>query len=224
MSVSLDDCYSLLELLDKLGKEGVTELIAKGKPRSITKGEMIYFPKKDINRILGEDILNDPESLGIIVDDHVDTTESLVSQLIFKQSIIKRQKIGQDLDEYVDKVVDMSTPVLYGRSEGTSLDKSILKKCSIISSLHGKLYMDEDNNLLYENFGSNKSKVRGPREREYTILEQEEIGVLMSADMLQEVINNSDPLIASIKLGYQQRPHYIIRIQVYGASSYNAYN
>lgn len=217
MSVPLDKCYSLLELLDKLGKEGVTELIAKGKPRSITKGEMIYFPKSDINRILGEDVLNEPESLGIIVDDEVDTPTSLVSQLIFKQSIVKRQKIGQDYEEYTDKVLDMSTPVLYGRSQGETQDRQILKNCSIISALHGKLYMDEDNNLLYENFGSNKSKVRGPKEKEYTILEQEEIGVLMSADMLQDLVDaDSDaPLTASIKLGYQQKPHYIVRIQVF---------
>jgi hypothetical protein len=212
--LSLDNYYSLLELLEKLGKEGVAELVTKGKLRRITQGDMIYFLKVDVNRILGEDVLEGSGSVGVIVDDQIDTSQPLVSQLVFKQTLLKRHKIEKEEEVYSDKVLDLTKEVLYGRSHGDPQEKQAFTECGIISSTHGKLYLDEEKNLLYENLGANKSKIRGCNDKDYAVLEQNEAAVLIPREKLEELLVRPHSLTVSIKLGYQVKPHFVVRIRV----------
>lgn len=210
---SPEDYYSLLDLLDKLGKEGVAELVTKGKPRRVTQGDMIYFLKKDVERVLGAEVFETQESFGLIVDDELDDVVDLTTQLKFEQIITKRMKVGQDEDVY-KSLLDMSGEILYGRSKGDVHLQKLFSKCGIISSLHGKMYLDEDNNLLYENVGANKSKIRGCKDKTYTVLEAEDIGVLVEKEIFDDVLAHSNPITVSIKLGYQLKPHFIIRVRI----------
>ncbi len=206
--------YSLLELLDKLGKDGVAQLVFKGKPHRVNHGDMIYFSKEDVDRILAESILNDLERFGLVLNKELDEAPSLLSEFIFHQSLIKRYKVGHDEMLYEDKVLDMREAVVYGRTEGDPEDVAHLQTCGVISATHGKLYLDNDDNLLYENIGSNKSKIRGPKDDKYTALEAEEIGVLVPADMFRDLLINPQPVTISIKVGFQVKPHFILRINV----------
>jgi hypothetical protein len=208
-----ENYYSLLELLDKLGKESVSELVSKGKPQRITRGDMIYFLKSDVNKILGKDLMAE-SSDELIVDDSVDSEIDFMSQLVFKQAMIRRHEVGKEEEIYHDRLLDFSQEIVFGRTKGHPQDQSIFKGCGVISSLHGKLYLDEDHNLLYENLGANKSKIRGCQDQSYTVLEKSEIGVLMSHEALRNIIKTSQPLVASIKLGFQVKPHFIVRIYV----------
>lgn len=218
---SLGNYYSLLELLDKLGKEGVAELVSKGNPQRITRGDMIYFVKSDVNRILGENLLEDSDSIDIIVDDQVDTeVGDLISKLTFNQTLVRRRDVGDDEEVYRDKVIDLAgSAVIYGRSKGDPEDCKYFKECGIISSAHGKLYLDEDVNLLYENQGANKSKVRGWKDKNYAVLGKGEIGVLIAREALETVPQSAHTLMASVKIGYQTKPHFIIRISVSGKNT-----
>lgn len=209
---NIENYYSLLELLDKLGKESVSELVSKGKPQRITRGDMIYFLKSDVNKILGKEVLVE-DSAELIVDDVVDSGDFL-SQLVFKQALIRRHEVGKEEEIYHGRLLDLSNENVFGRTKGHPDDQSAFKGSGVISSLHGKLYFDEDHNLLYENLGANKSKIRGCHDQSYTVLEKSEIGVLMPHEALRNIVKTSQPLVASIKLGFQVKPHFIVRIYV----------
>lgn len=213
---SVENYYSLLELLDKLGKDGVAELVSKGNPQRITRGDMIYFVKSDVNRILGDNLLEDSDSIEIIVDDNVEAEiPDLASQLVFEQSLIKRRGPGEDEEIYHGRMLNLvKGEMVYGRSRGNPQDCAAFKECGIISSSHGRLYLDEEVNLLYENLGANKSKVRGWKDKNYTTVEKGQIAVLFARETLEAVAKGPQQLTASIKLGYQMKPHFIIRISV----------
>ncbi len=226
---SLINYYSLMELLEKLGKEGVAELVAKGKPRKISRGEMIYFLREDVHRIMGDEIIdddinepeddindteNDDDSAGLIVDKIMDASD-IVARFSFKETLLIRQDGREDEKVYHHKVLDLNQEVYYGRSRGNPETMAAFKGHGIISSLHGKLYLDQEGNLLYQNIGVNKSKVRGCRDQSYNLLDQNEIGILVERQVFDEVIVRPKPLLMiSIKLGYQLKPYFIIRIKI----------
>lgn len=219
---SLDNYYSLLELLDQIGKEGVAELVAKSKPQRVTRGDMIYFAKQDVNKILGKNLehglAEEPETEEPEAEEPAKESaqgDQNFSLLVFKQTLVKRHEVGKEEEVYHDRILDISQEVLFGRSKGHTQDQSAFKGSGVISSLHGKLYLDEDHNLLYENLGANKSKIRGCKDQAYAVLGKDEVGVLIASSALQEVIRTTQPLTASIKLGYQLKPHFIIRISVF---------
>lgn len=191
----------------------MAELVAKGKPRKITKGEMIYFFKSDVNRIMGDGLVDD-ESVGLIVEEIVDA-EDILTHFSFKETLIKRMHLNQDEEVYHDKVLTLSHEIYYGRSKGDPETQRALKPCGVISAVHGKLYLDDDGNLLYQNLGANKSKLRGIQDQSYNILEQNDVGVLIAREKFTEAIHEPNPLlVASIKLGYQLKPHFVVRISV----------
>lgn len=210
---SAENYYSLLELLDKLGKEGVADLVSKAKPQRVVRGDMIYFLKSDINRLLGPNELED--SVELIVEEETKPTPDWINELVFHQALMRRYDIGKEEEIYRDKILDLSHTVVYGRSHGDPKEREIFKTCGIISSLHGKLYLDEDSNLLYQNLGANKSKIRGCHDKTYTILEKDEVGVLITSELLAGICQKPQVLTASIKIGYQIKPHFIIRIYVH---------
>lgn len=221
--VTLQECYSLLELIQKLGKEGVAALIAKGKPRRMQKNDMIYFAKADVNRLLGYPLIEeDPpvedlaiedldQSVNLIVED---IEQDFIPKLVFQETLLKRHNLGQEEEIYRDKVLDLSQEILYGRTQGDPDRRQAFHGSGIISSLHAKIYLDEDKNLLYENLGANKSKVRGCKDKEYMVLGVKEIAVLIPKEVLQDICIHPQIVEASIKLGYQLKPHFIIRISV----------
>jgi hypothetical protein len=214
---ALKNYYSLLELLEKLGKEGVAELLSKGKPERVTRGDMIYFLKSDVESILGKSVgeENSQDSSGeIIIEEPEDAAKDLLSQIVVKQSLLKRFESDKEEEVYKDRVLDFSEEVLYGRTKGHPQDQAAFKESGVISSLHGKLSWDEDSNLLYENLGANKSKIRGCKDQNYTVLEKDEIGVLIAREAVEDSLRSGRPLTASIKLGYQKKPHFIIRVSI----------
>lgn len=218
---SLENYYSLVDLVKKLGKEGVAQLMAKGKPQRISKGDMIYFLKSDVNRLLGEEEQeeeqeeDDDKSLDLIIEDTQQPQgNSLLDRLVFKETLIKRLKIGQDEEIYSNKILDLSQEVLYGRSKGSPELQKAFHSCGVISSLHAKLYLDDEQNLLYENLGANKSKVRGCKDKDYVVLEQNEIAVLIPSEIFQDIVLHTQSLSVSFKLGYQLKPHFVVRITV----------
>ena len=210
--VSSEEYYSLLELIEKLGKEGVADLVRVGSPKKITKGEMIYFLKSDVNKILEKDLAGEDDSVELIVDDLMDSLENITEQVVFKETIIERYDLGNENKIYSDRVLDLKEEILYGRSSGYEKSKAAFKSNGIISSVHGKLFLDEGNNLLYENLGVNKSKVRGCRDKKYNILEAEEIAVLIPYQVFSDITKYSKTATVSIKIGYQNKPQFIIRI------------
>ena len=95
--------------------------------------------------------------------------------------------------------------VWYGRVKGDVRQQKEFQQCKIISSIHGKVYMDDEGNVLYENLGSNKSKVRSCVDKSYTMIDVDEIAVLFPSELLQNLSKHPQGLTASIKLGFQTK-------------------
>ncbi|HPY75358.1 MAG: hypothetical protein KBC30_10495 [Planctomycetes bacterium] len=207
----LDDYYSLIELIEKIGKDGVADLVAKGKPKRLMKGNQIYFLKVDVNRILGNSFTGQDYD-DVIIDNDI-ASKNILKKVCFLETFIKRHDLTYEEEIYRDNKLDLSKEICYGRGAGDIRQQEEFQNTRIISSLHGKLYLDEDNNLLYENISPNKTKVRGCQDKSYILVHPQEISVLFPSDILVNIEQYPKGLSSSIKLGYQQKPHYIIRIQ-----------
>lgn len=180
---------------------------------------MIYFLKSDVDRLLGveeeEEDLEDDKSLDLIIEDSEEShPQNFLSKLVFKETLVRRLKVGQDEEIYSNKILDMSQEILYGRSKGDPQAQKAFHPCGVISSLHAKLYLDEEQNLLYENLGANKSKIRGCKDKDYNVLEQNEIAVLVPSEAFHDILLHPQILSVSFKLGYQLKPHFVIRINI----------
>lgn len=232
MNESLNDYYSLLELIDKIGKDGVVDLVHKGKPRRFTKGDKIYFLKADVHNIIGKSLDNNQqEEDDVIIDDDISDSNNVDMQsnrnklpnVIFLETFIKRHEMSYDAEIYRDKPLDMNNIIWYGRSKGDVRQQKEFQQCKIISSVHGKIYMDDEGNVLYENLGANKSKVRSCVDKSYIVINADEIVILFPNDLLQNVSQHPQGLTASIKLGFQTKPNYIIRITAKAITSNESY-
>lgn len=222
--------YSLMELLEKLGKEKVAALVSKGKPKKVVQGEMIYFAREDIVRLmqeflpqdlglLGVSSATDDESMDLLVDgvssDSIETNQDVLNNFIFKATFVRRFDLEHDEVIYEDQEISLAEEICYGRTHGDPDIQNELRSHKIISSLHSRLFLDEEGNLLYQNFGANKSKVRGCQDRNYQTLAQNEIAVLVKRDNFQKLMGKPEvTLQVSIKIGWQEKPHYIIRINI----------
>ena len=231
MNESLNDYYSLLELIDKIGKDGVVDLVHKGKPRRFTKGDKIYFLKADVHNIIGKSLENNQQEDDddVIIDDDISDSENLnrqanlneLSNVIFLETFIKRHEMSYDAELYRDKPLDLHNIIWYGRSKGDVRQQKEFQQCKIISSVHGKIYMDDEGNVLYENLGANKSKVRSCVDKSYIVINADEIVVLFPNELLKTLSQHPQGLTASIKLGFQTKPNYIIRITAKSTASSN---
>lgn len=230
LSENIVNYFSLVELLEKLGKEKVSALVSKGRPKKIVQGEMIYFLKSDIIRIMQEFLPTDLELIGVspalndesmellvdgVFSESVESARDVLHYFVFKETFIRRLEQNNDEIIYEDQELNLEQEIFYGRINGNEAIQKEFHGHKIISSLHGRLFLDEDGNLMYQDIGVNKSKVRGCKDKNYQTLAQNEIGVLVNREIFEQVLHKQKVvLIASIKIGWQAKPHYIIRIKI----------